>query len=220
MIKEPTVLKDIDIYAGLTDEEIVCIAKNSHDKSLNKNNLIYSPFEENSNIYVLKKGEVQLYHTIKDKKVVFDVLTPGSVFGCLDPSQLIPNHFAECSRGAFLCVTPVKEYIEIVKARPEMMLRFIQKIAERLRDYEKKLEASSGSASDKILYEIKRVKEKRSRNFFGKIFQMPLRMTHEHLAVLTGLNRVTVTRTIDELKKTNKLIIDEKTGGMELIEEN
>lgn len=209
-------LKDIDIYEGISDEEIVCIAKNSHDKELKKKNLIYSPYEDNTNIYVLKKGEVHLYHFVNEKKVVFDILTPGAVFGCFNPAEKRHTHFAECTRDAFLCVTPVKEFLMIVAEKPEMMLRFMQKIAARLKEYEQKLEVSTGSAADKIMYEISRIKGKRSKNFFGKIFNIPLRITHEELSYVTGLNRVTITRTLKELKKEKRLKIDEETGGIEI----
>ena len=210
------VLRDVNIYEGMTDEEIVCIAKNSIDKDYGKNALIYSPYEENQNIYVIKKGEVQLYHDKNGKKVVFDVLTPGTLFGSLNPEQKKPNHFAEATKNSHFCVTPVNDFLKLVATNPEMMLRFMQKMASRLKDYEEKLEVSNGTAEDKILYELKRLKEKRSKNFFGKMFNIPLRLTHEELAALTGLNRVTVTRTLGELEKQGRVSIDSKTGVIEV----
>ncbi|MBT4936360.1 Crp/Fnr family transcriptional regulator [Candidatus Peregrinibacteria bacterium] len=214
---EALMLKGIDIYEGISDEEIVCIAKNSHDKKVSKKSLIYSPYEDNTNIYVLKKGEVHLYHYTNEKRVVFDILTPGAVFGCFDPKEKRHTHFAECTRDAFLCVTPVREFLLIVEKKPEMMLRFMQKMATRLKEYELKLEVSTGTAADKIIYEISRLKDKRSRNFFGKFFDIPLRVTHEELSLLTGLNRVTITRTLKQLKKEKRLKVDEKTGGIQVL---
>lgn len=209
-------IRNLDIYEGLTDEEIVCIAKHSRDEHVKRNMQVYSPHSDDQNIYVIKKGEVQLYHHKNGKKIVFDILTPGTVFGCFDPKEKRHSHFAECTRDSYLCITPVNEFSMLVSQRPEMMLRFMQRISSRLKDYENKLEASSGSAADKIMYEISRLKAKRSKNFFGKYLPIPLRITHEEIANLTGLNRVTVTRTLSELKKQKLISIDENTGIIEI----
>ena len=210
-------LRNIDIYQGLTDEEIVCIAKNSHDKTVQKNNLLYTPHEDNQYIYVLKRGEIQLYHSKDGNKVVFDIIGPGTVFGGFNTENRRPNHFAECIRNSFLCVTPINEFLMIVSKRPEMMLHLMQKMSERIFEYEKKLEVSTGSASEKIMYELARLKEKRSHNFMGKFFAQPLKVTHERLAIMTGLNRVTVTRTMDILKKTNKIEINDTTKEITIL---
>jgi CRP-like cAMP-binding protein len=211
-------LRNIDIYQGLTDAEIVCIAKNSHDKTIQKNNLIYTPHEDNQYIYVLKRGEVQLYHSKDGNKVVFDIIGPGTVFGGFSSESRRPNHFAECVRNSFLCVTPVNEFLTLVSKRPEMMLNLMQKMSERISEYERKLEVSTGTASEKIMYELARLKEKRSHNFMGKFFAQPLKVTHERLAIMTGLNRVTVTRTMDVLKKANKIQVNDKTKEITIMD--
>lgn len=207
-------LRNCELYEGLSDEEICSVAQSSVNRNYTKGELIYTPHTPAPNIYIVKKGEVQLYHSIDGKKIVFDILTPGSVFGCFQMEQSLPNHFAECSKPGYLCTTPINEFLQLVQVYPEITLRLMQKMAHRLNEYETKLEASSGDAATKILYELKRIQEKRSRNFFGKIFSLPLRMTHEEIAHLTGLNRVTVTRTMQELIHMGKISIDSSSGGI------
>ena len=142
MEKKVPFLRNINIYQGLSDEEIMCVAKHSIDKEFPKNTQIYSPFEEAPYIYVIKKGEVQLYHHVGDKKSVFNILTPGTVFGCFNTQTNTPNHFAECTQNCYVCVTPVKEFLQLVTVYPEMMLRLMQNMAQRLDEYEQKIESS------------------------------------------------------------------------------
>jgi CRP-like cAMP-binding protein len=209
-------LKNLDLYEGLSDDQICCVAENSVDRDYSTGEQIYTPYEQAGYIYIVKKGEVELYHNIDGKKVVFNVLTPGSVFGCFQPDNKVPNHFAQCTKSCYLCTTPVDEFLKLVQIYPEMMLKLMQKMASRMNEYEEKLEVSFGNASTKILYELRRLQEKRQKGFLGKIFNIPLRMTHEEISKITGLNRVTVTKTMQELIKQGKIQIDETTGGMNL----
>lgn len=207
-------IPDLNIYEGLTDQEILCVAKSSKDEALGQATPIYAPGDTLAYIYVLHRGEVQLYHMVNGKKVIFDVLTPGAVFGAFDFEHPEATHYAEMTRAGELCVTPVSEFLELVKAHPEMLLRLLQKTAAKVQDYEQKLEAAAGTAEDKILFELQRQKEKRSRNFFGKFFPVRFRMTHEQIAAYTGLNRITVTRTLKTLREKGLVKGD---GGVELV---
>lgn len=214
--KKTHFLRNLDLYEGLTDKQICCVAENSVDRSYKKGEQIYTPYEEATNIYVVKRGEIELYHNIDGKKVVFNILPPGSVFGCFQKENYIPNHFAECAKDCYLCTTPVEEFLKLVQVYPEMMLKFMEKMALRVHEYEKKMEVSFGNAGSKILYELQRVQEKRKQGLLGKFFTIPLRMTHEEIAKITGLNRVTVTKAMQELIREKKIYIHEHTNEIVL----
>lgn len=209
-------LRNIDIYEGIDESELIKIAETAHECSFQPKNILYSPHEENQNVYVLKKGEVELYHSRDGKKIVFDVLTPGSVFGNFDITTPKQTHFAECTRPSYLCITPLQEFLKIISVYPELTLKLMQKMAQKMKDYEMKMETGSGNAEEKILFELQRLQEKRSKSFLGKYFKQPLYVTHEVLAELTGLNRVTVTRTIHKLEETSKIKIDPVTRSIEV----
>jgi len=200
-------LKNLDIYNWLSEDEHMRIAKNSYECSKFENDVIYSPENEDSNIYVLKKWEVELYHLKNGKKIVFDILVPWDVFWNFDLKSKYPTHYAASIRSCYLCITPLEEFLRIISAHPELMLVFMQKMAKRLSDYEDKINSNNWNASEKILYELKRLKKKKSKNFFWKFFNLPLKITHEKISSITWLNRITVTRTVSTLQKDWKIII-------------
>ena len=102
--------------------------------------------------------------------------------------QSLPNHFAECSKPGYLCTTPINEFLQLVQVYPgNYSSSYAKKWRIALNEYETKLEASSEMPPQRFSMNSKRIQEKLS-NFFGKIFSLPLRMTHEEIVHLTGLN--------------------------------
>lgn len=214
--KEPLFLRDIDIYEGIPETSFCKIAPNSFEDNFSKGTQLYSPHQTDGKIYVMHRGEVILYHSKDGKRAIFDTLGPGSVFGSFDPKNPRPNHFAETSKGSYLCVTPVDEFLKVISVHPEAMLNFMQKMATRIHDYEVKISTSLETASEKIYQELLRLNKKRQQGILSKFAKIPLQVTHEQIAERTNLNRVTVTRSLKQLKKDGLVSIEEKTGIIHL----
>ena len=208
--------KDLDIYAGVSEKALCTLAPDSFEENYRQGTQIYTPDQTDQNIYVLKHGEVILYHSKDGKRAIFDTLGPGSVFGNFDSNQPNPTHYAETTKGTLLCVTPLPEFLNIIKNRPELMLNLMQRMAERIQDYETKIKSNIETASERVYMELERLQKKRQGSIMGKILPIPLQITHEKLAEYTNLNRVTVTRSIKQLKDEGLIRISEN-GSIELI---
>lgn len=209
-------LKNLDIYEGISEAALCRIAETAYETTRPKNFQVYSPHEPDGNIYVLKRGEVVLYHSKNGKRAIFDTLEPGSVFGSFDPSNIVPGHFAVTTRPSLLCVTPLNEFLKIIAQHPEAMLRLMQKMALRIHDYELKIHSGIEGASERIYNELLRIQQKRQRSFLGKLMPVPLQITHETIAEYTNLNRVTVTRGLKALKEQGLVTIEKDTGAIRL----
>jgi CRP-like cAMP-binding protein len=212
-------LSQFDLFDALSEGELMKDAPSMHGKQYGKGELIYSPHKETNLIYVLKEGEVILYHSHDGKQETFDTIGPGTLFGNFSVESRKPSHFAEATRDSNLCVFPIHDFLTIIRNKPDLMMRFIQSMADRLLDYEKRFKNNLQTAKETIYEELSRLKNKRKRSFLGKFFGNegpPLRLTHEQIASLTGLNRVTVTRSIKELKEEGLLHINPGNGVIEL----
>ena len=98
-------------------------------------------------------------------------------------------------------------------------MKFIQSMAERLQDYEGRFKNNLQTAKETIFGELSRLKAKRKKGFFGRFFGAegpPLRLTHEQIATMTGLNRVTVTRSLKELREEGRVMVNSESGVIEL----
>ncbi|PIZ70618.1 hypothetical protein COY07_06395 [Candidatus Peregrinibacteria bacterium CG_4_10_14_0_2_um_filter_43_11] len=217
VIRQGWALKNLNLYENIPEEEFCTIAPNATDKKYEKNAHVYTPHEPDGRIYMVHRGEVILYHAKEGKRSVFDTLGPGSVFGSFDPENPTPNHFAVTTKETILCTTPVEEFLKIISHHPEAMLRLMQKMAIRIHDYEQKIKNNIEVASERVYQELSRLKEKKQRSISGRTMPIPLQATHEQIAELTNLNRVTVTRSIQQLKKQGLIRIEKGTGIIELI---
>jgi CRP/FNR family transcriptional regulator, cyclic AMP receptor protein len=208
-------LKNLDLFAGVPEEEIMEIAERIREKDFGKDEMIYMPSDPLEVIYFVKRGEVRLYHSRDGKRTVFDVLGPGSIFGgvTLEPEE--STHFAQATHPTKVCIFPEKEFLAVLQKKPELMMRFIRKMNERIREYEDRLKHRTDTAEEQILGELKKLQDRRSRTLFGRIKNQGVHITHEELAELTGLNRVTVTRTLKKLKEQDKITVT--TTGIKVI---
>ncbi len=212
----PLFIRNVDIYEGIPESSFCKIAPNSFEDNFIKGTQLYTPHRADGKIYVIHRGEVVLYHSKNGKRAIFDTLGPGAVFGTFDSKSPNPNHFAETSKGSYLCVTPVNEFLKVISAHPEAMLNFMQKMANRINDYEVKIQTSIETAAEKIYLELIRLHKKRQHSFLGKVIKIPLQITHEQIAERTNLNRVTVTRSLKKLKTDGLVNIEKGTGIIHL----
>ncbi len=210
-------LKNFNFLGNMPPEKIDEIAGNTHMKDYPKGHILYEPGAETNQIYLLKQGEVILYHERDGKRIVFDTLGPGSIFGgiSLKPEKI--EHFAEVALGSKICNFPQEVIIRIISANPSVMINFWQEVSGRLSEYEYRLKDSSAPASELLFNEIKRLKATRQKSMFG-ILKRPLVITHEELAKRSGLNRVTVTREMKSLRESGRISINPKSGAISVVE--
>ncbi len=201
-------LKNLDIFEGVPDDEIMQLAGKVRECTYNKGEMIYSHYESLNCIYVLKRGEVRLFHSKNGKRMVFDVLGPGSLFGGLVFTSDKSTHFAQATHPSRLCIFSEDDFLSILQRKPDIMMRFIKKMTQKIQEYEHSLSMRNDSADELILTELSKLHEKRGRSLFGVWKPSSIHITHEELAELTGLNRVTVTRALKRLKKASKIQID------------
>ncbi|MDA1061003.1 MAG: Crp/Fnr family transcriptional regulator [bacterium] len=198
-------LQQIDLFQGISDEEVMKIANKVVEKKCSKKELLYTPFDSNDSICVLKKGEVTLYYSHYGKKLIIDVLKPGSIFGSIDFKEGTNDHFAEVTEDAYICFFTIEDFQKIIQAKPELMIRFLKIMSDRLSDYEQRIKSGIFDAKEKILHHLELI-EKNRNSFLGKLKKT--KITHEKLAAHTGLSRETVTRAITALKKEGRIGIN------------
>lgn len=195
-------LQQIDLFRDMSDEEVMAIAGKMTEKKCVKKEIIYAPADTNDSIYVVKKGEVTLYDAHGGKRLIIEVLRPGSLFGNIGCTRKTATHFAEASENSLLCLFSGADFGKILSTKPELMLRFLEIVSERMRNYEKRLKGGLFDAKEKIKQQLEIMNDSRKQaGVLNRLFGVSPKLTHDRLAELTGLSRETVTRAVNDLKK-------------------
>jgi len=202
-------MSHLDLFEGISEEEVHFIAERAEDLQSTDRTILYTPFDGNDRkVFIVKEGEVVLYHSADGKRNVFDVLGPGMLFGNFLPQAEPVSHYAELLPGSRICMFPREDLQRVVTVHPEVLARLLGKFTERIRDYEERLRLDSTSAQEKVLGELRRYARKKRNLFSWFRGEVPLALSHERIAELTGLNRVTVTRALKVLKHRDLITID------------
>jgi len=206
-------LKNYNLFESIPEKKLTKIAGEMQLKECREECPIYHPLEIAKKIFIVKKGEVALYKQNKNgHRYIFDTLGPGSLFGHLGGDTESYGHHAMGRAGVCVCVFDRAQFLEILAAYPDLMLRFMQDMSAKIAEYQDALMHHHADAEQIILHELERLHYKRQQGFLGSIINRPLRATHQQIAEITGLNRVTVTRTMRQLREKKKISYDAKTG--------
>lgn len=208
-------LRNIDLYQGISEKELIAITQEAVEGAFPKGTVFYAPNNPAKDVFVIKEGEVELYRDEDGKKIIIETLMPGDVFG--DFGTHHTNHIAIATRGCYICKTPTKEFLDVVRTHPEVALNLMQALAIKTEEYENRIATLARPAKEQLYEELKRLHTKNQRRVFGKIFNINLSISHRKLAEKTGLNRVTVTKLMGELRHEGRIIINEKTNAIKIV---
>jgi CRP-like cAMP-binding protein len=214
-------LKQIPIFKEIEDSDLKKLMMSSSEmKWYKRKERVYSAHDHVDHVYIVKEGEVILYRSEDGRRVVIDVLKPGDVFGNISFSEDGGNqNFAEASQDSYVCVFSRQNFLMLFRQYPELALRMMKAMSDRMQDYEQKLyDLSSSDAKTRIVRQLRSLKEKEGKSILPKILQKSTHLTHERLGEMTGLSRETVTRALSELKDEGKVqVVGRKIELMDFI---
>ncbi len=184
-------------FSHIPEQELNTLLTCSREHDFKHRGLLYLPNDDLTDVYIVKSGEVTLYHLLDGKRIILDIMGEGDLFGSFSTKVTKTSHFAEASGGTRLCKIASKDFLELIRHYPEALLNTITKLSERILTYEHKLALCPAPAKQKILFEIERHAQKSETGSAS--------LTHQKIAQMTGLNRVTVTRGIQELLEESRI---------------
>ena len=198
-------LKELDVFQEFSDSEIASLASLAHLKGFRSEDLIFDADRLSGKVYLLKKGEVRIYALDEEgRRVVLDILGPGSVFGDFSGDEA-PSFdeeiYAEASSDGYLCVVSRDDFYQLLKDRPDVLIKVMSQLSRKLRSAEAKIkDLALKDAKTQIVNTLLRLgQEHGSEDEEG--IHLSQRLTHEQIAEMCGLTRETVTKCLNLLKK-------------------
>jgi CRP-like cAMP-binding protein len=208
-MKEPKLqaLSAIEIFQDLTGQEVEEIDQATKMSTCEPGRVFYTPEETGEVLFLLKKGRVQLYRLSPDgKKLVVAVLERGSIFGEMSlVGQGMHNTFAEAIEDCTLCVMSKTDVERLILTKPNVAMRIMQAMAQRLTDAETQLEEIAFmSVPSRLANLLLKLTDQETITSIIKGY------THQDLAEMLGTYRETTTQTLNQFKSSGWIEIGRK----------
>jgi len=199
-------LSTIEIFRDLSLAELAEMDRQITMSSCEPGKIFYMPEDSGEVLFLLKKGRVQLYRlSPSGKKLVVATLGPGAIFGEMSlVGQGMHNTFAEAVDECMLCVMSRADVERLMREKPEVALRFMESLGDRLTQMERRLEDIAFKSIPARLARLllRLASEEEGDQVTG--------YTHQDLGEMLGTYRETITQTLNEIKADGLVEIGRK----------
>lgn len=154
--------------------------------------IIYMQEDSSNNLYLILKGRVRVYLISKDgQEITLDIIEKGQIFG---ESSFLLN----TSRP--VCVSAIDE-VELVSCNLENMYPVILESKELTLAIMRLLSATNDHLTNQVKKAYFYNRHEKIAAFLLEQNKKTISYSHEEIASLTGLNRVTVTKILNDFHR-------------------
>lgn len=195
-------LETIDVFQDLSAQELDAIGHRTHLKHYPAEHIFFMPDETAEVLFILKRGRVQLYRMSTDgRKLVVAVMHPGAIFGHMAlVGQGLHHTYAQAIDDCTICIWNRDEVEALLLRKPQVALRFLSAVGERLHQAEARLTEVTFKRVPARLANLLLELDKQT-GCSGQLRGF----THQYLADMLGTYRETATQTLNSFKN-EKLI--------------
>ena len=216
-------LSHLDLFKGLTVEQLDAIARIVSGKEYKKGQIIFSEGDEGEGFYLVISGRVKVYKLSPEgKEQIMHIFGPGKPFAevpVFGGSRYPAN--AEAMDRCKLFFFPKKAFISLIQGNPSLAMNMLASLSQRLKQFSNLIETLSlkevpGRLASYLLY----LSDKN-----GSLDEFKLDIAKSQLASLLGtipetLSRIFAKMASKEIVKINgpEVIIVNRAGLEDLAE--
>jgi CRP/FNR family cyclic AMP-dependent transcriptional regulator len=186
----------VDIFEPLSKLEIEQLEGQLPDQHLGKGEIFYGPEDRSERLFLLQKGKIRIFRTAPDgREFTLAVVESGTVFGEMAlTGQQLEGAYAQAMEPSEVSTMLRADLERLVVEKPEVGLKIMRVLSERLRRQETRLEDASMKDVHARLAGIIELLVESEGVRTGAGYRIPAHYTHERLGTMIGTNRVAVTR--------------------------
>jgi CRP/FNR family transcriptional regulator, cyclic AMP receptor protein len=205
-------LSMVDIFEALSREELEELSRRAPDTLLDEGEVFLMPWEGGERLFVLKKGRAQIHEIDPNgEEMTLSVIEGGNIFGEMAlTGQRLSGVYARALESSVICSVERADIERIILSHPEVGLRLVRRLSERLRETEIRLaEVINKPVLARLASLILRMAD-REGVVTKEGIMVPTRYTHERLGTMIAAKRVAVTRVFNHLRQAGAVEVNQR----------
>ncbi len=205
-------LSMVDILEPLSKEELEGFSRRVPDTHVEKGRVFFTPGDRSDALFMLKKGKVRIYKvTPEGLQFTLAVVESGTMFGEMAlTAQRMREAYAEAAEPSDICILRREDLERIVRGNPDVGLRVIHVLSERLRLCEERLEDISLKDVPGRLASLVLQLAESEGVMTTEGPRIPTHYTHRQLATMIGTSRESVTRAFTKLQRGRAVLLKDR----------
>ena len=174
-----------------------------HFNWITKNTLVQTPASVREGLTFVKAGKLRLYQLNESgKQFTLGILTSGNIFGELNSFSFGTNRvYIETLEPSLLCAMFEPQFERLMINRPQLALKFLKKLSDRLTEREDQLEQLAlHGLRRRVLHLLSTLSEKFGI-LQGEYALIDLPLSQQEIANMLGASREAVSAVMNELAK-------------------
>ena len=199
-------LSQVDLFKGLTVEQLEALTRIVSSKKFKKGQLVFSEGDEGMGFYLVISGRVKIYKLSPEgKEQIMHIFGPGQPFA--EVPVFGGTHYpanADAMESCELFFFPKKGFISLIQKNPSLAMNMLASLSQRLKQFSNLIESLSlkevpGRLASYLLY----LSDKN-----GSIDEFNLDIAKSQLASLLGTIPETLSRIFSKLGSSELVKID------------
>ena len=210
--KKVQVLKSSSIFSSLNDEEVNELAELATERNFMSNEFVFWEGDSPVWFYIIAEGQVKvLKHASTGKEFIIAFFNPGEMFGevAVFENKPYPASAQAITKTRVVAIKR-EDFLTFLSNRPQIALRIINILGERLRDAQSRLRDLAGERVEQRIASILLMLSSKLGN--------SLPFTRQEIADMAGTTTETAIRVMSQLK--DRGIIRSTRGKIVITDEN
>src|SRR5512143_1629116 len=204
-------LQQLPLFAGLSPDQIASFADRFSAARFNQNTTIFVEGDPADQLWVVEDGQVKIVkYGEGGKENLLEVIMPGEMFG--GAGILFPAHPATAIAMTDVAALVLSrlEYLQLIQSFPDVALKIIAILGERLRAAMKMRAISTERMDIRLAHILLKLADKIGVQVDGGV-RIDMALTRQDLADMTGTTIETAIRIMSKFRK-DELVLTEVGG--------
>jgi CRP-like cAMP-binding protein len=204
-------LSKVTIFKELSESELAPFVEIAQVRFYKHKMYVFMQDDPIDRVFFIHSGKVKIYKTdFSGKEQILHVLESRTIFphaGFYRKGNY--PAYAEIMEDANLIVIPIDKFEEILISYPELCVKLFKVLGEKIVDLQNRLEEQilHNTYEQIVLLLIRLCKSNGEKG--AEEYRLTTQFTNRELANMIGTSRETVSRTINQLKKKDFIMLDD-----------